>query len=234
MLYFFNRQNKKPGATLNPQIPKHIGVIPDGNRRWSDLHNLSKEDGYKAGYLAMKNFVMDCKEIGIQEITAYGCSNDNLKRTVDDKKHFIKCIYELASYLKNKNIDVRLIGNHNDPNFPGILKDFNSEQPNGNLKVNVLVDYSFEWDLQTAIKKLIASSNNDQKYSLNDLLETFFIPPVDLLLRWGNSYRLSGFLPYQTEYADLYFFNKLWPEYTRPDLNEALAWYSKQIHKHGL
>lgn len=214
-------------------LPRHIGIIPDGNRRWAKLGGLTLEKAYEAGYDAMRHLLKDCQEIGIKEITVYGCSSDNLKRSDKEKKYFIKNIHELAEFVINSNMELLIVGDMEDPNFPDSLREFTVKQKSGVLKVNILTDYNFEWDIKSAIKNVIAK-NYSEKNSILELLGSSLISTIDLVIRWGKEQRLSGFLPFQTIYSDLYFFDKLWPEYTSSDLKEALKWFDKQNQRYGL
>lgn len=196
------------------RIPKHIGVIPDGNRRWAKARGLKKEEGYVFGLKPGIHLLRAARELGVQELTFYGFTVDNCKRPKEQVKSFSKACVEAAKMMEQENVSIYVLGNTKSSSFPQELvsytkREAGQETPEGKMRVNLLVNYGWEWDM----KNNWISRN---------------IPRVDMVIRWGGMCRLSGFLPIQTVYSDFYIIKDLWPDYREGQLKEALEWYQKQ------
>ncbi|NLM04776.1 MAG: undecaprenyl diphosphate synthase family protein [Clostridiales bacterium] len=207
------------------RIPKHIGIIPDGNRRWAVKQGLSKEKGYENGLEPGIKLFKLCKEIGIKEITYYGFTMDNTKRAAIQTQAFINACVKAVNILSHEDASLLVLGNSNSPLFPEELKPYTNRQKfqNGSIKINFLVNYGWNWDLS----KLY---NNEQK-SKKSLMEGLYssdISRIDLIIRWGGRRRLSGFLPVQSVYSDFYVVDDYWPDFKPQHLYDALEWYNTQ------
>jgi len=194
------------------KVPKHIGVIPDGNRRWARAQGFRLKKGYDEGVQRGIKLVEDGFDLGVEEITAYGFTKENAKRTNVQTKAFIAAITELIDYYtENRNgISVSICGDPNSKIFPSKLKELVNIPHTRDKKINVLANYGYEWDLSTTP------------------IQSHRIPRVELLVRWGGRCRLSGFLPLQAAYADIYVVNALWPDASKMDLVSAFQWYAEQ------
>jgi len=196
------------------RIPRHIGVIPDGNRRWAEQHGLAKKEGYAhgvpPGFLLYEMMLAH----GIQEATFYGFTRDNNKRAVEQRQAFTAACVEAVELLAHRDADLLVIGNTASTAFPPELLPYANHRVHfgrGLIKLNFLVNYDWEWDLRQAITTgKIASAE---------------ISRIDLIIRWGGRRRLSGFLPVQSVYADLYILDPYWPDFSEKQFLEALAWY---------
>lgn len=201
--------------------PRHVGIIPDGNRRWAAAHGLSKEEGYQYGLAPGLAFLQQAKHDGIEEITYYGFTVDNCKRPKEQVRSFQRACVDAVDYLASEGADLLVIGNTASKCFPRELQDFATRTAvcGGGIKLNFLVNYGWEWDL--------AHVREDGKPHSAD------ISRIDLVIRWGGMRRLSGFLPIQSVYADFYVEEKLWPDYRDDDWKKALEWYEKQDVTYG-
>lgn len=208
------------------QIPKHIGIIPDGNRRWALNKNLPKEAGYSYGLDPGIQLYRLCKDIGIKELTFYGFTQDNTKRPTIQTIAFQKACCKAVKMLENEDAELLVVGNYNSQMFPKELLQYCNRKRigNGKIKVNFLVNYSWQWDLNAALKSLVA----EEKHDILNLISSKDISRVDLIIRWGGRRRLSGFLPIQSIYSDFYVIDDYWPDFKPEHLYEALNWYSKQ------
>jgi len=128
--------------------------------------------------------------------------------------------------LEKEDADLLVIGNYNSPMFPKELLPYLSRKTigEGKMKVNFLVNYGWQWDLNSALKAL----SNGEKRDILDLISSKDISRIDLIIRWGGRRRLSGFLPVQSIYSDFYVIDDYWPDFKPQHLYEALEWYSKQ------
>lgn len=199
------------------RIPKHIGVIPDGNRRWAVNHGMEKKDGYESGLNPGLALFRKCKSMGVKEITYYGFTVDNTKRQRDQRLAFTKACVDAVKLLSGEDAELLVLGNTESEMFPKELLPYTERRTfgKGGTRVNFLVNYSWEWDI----------GNKD---ALNKKLRSADVSRVDLLIRWGGRKRLSGFLPIQTVYSDFYFIDDYWPDFTPEDIDEAITWYDRQ------
>lgn len=200
------------------RIPKHIGVIPDGNRRWAVENGLEKKDGYDKGLDPGLDLYLLCKELGVKEISYYGFTVDNTKRPTEQRLSFTNACVDAVKLLAGQDAELLVLGNTESIMFPEELLPYTTRQTfgKGGIKVNFLVNYSWEWD--TGFKK----SNK------MGLLKSEDVSRVDLVIRWGGRKRLSGFLPLQSVYADFYFIDDFWPDFKKEHLDEAIGWYHNQ------
>ncbi|WP_003540317.1 undecaprenyl diphosphate synthase family protein [Desulfotomaculum nigrificans] len=205
------------------RLPKHIGIIPDGNRRWAQLHNLPKHAGYDYGIKPGFTLYETCLELGIPEVTFYGFTQDNTKRPAVQKQAFQKACVDAVNILANRDASLLVIGNSASPQFPKELLPFTSRQTFGRdlIKINFLVNYSWKWDLSYGL-------NNGPTQDLHESIASKDISRIDLIIRWGGRRRLSGFLPVQSIYADFYIVDELWPDFQLDQFYEALRWYETQ------
>ena len=209
------------------RLPQHIGVIPDGNRRWAVEKGLKKEEGYARGINPGLQFYHDCLQLGIQEITLYGFTQDNTKRPAVQRIAFQQACIDAVMELSNLDAALLVVGNTDSPMFPQQLIPFTKKRVvfgKGRMKVNFLVNYGWQWDLNNALINYITGRTG----SFAQSIASADISRIDLIIRWGGRRRLSGFLPVQTIYADFYVVDDYWPDYQSEHLYQALKWYETQ------
>lgn len=206
------------------RLPKHIGFIPDGNRRWAVSNGLEKQKGYSYGIKPGFELYKLCVELGIKEITFYGFTQDNTKRPAIQTKAFKKACVDAVMELCNRDANLLVIGNTNSPLFPKELLPFTKRVcfGKGLININFLVNYGWNWDISHS-NSITADTSN-----LVDRLASKDISRIDLILRWGGRRRLSGFLPVQSVYADFYIVDELWPDFNPNHFYNALQWYQSQ------
>jgi len=207
------------------RLPEHIGIIPDGNRRWAINNGLRREKGYKSGLKPGLELYKLCIKEGIKEITYYGFTMDNTKRPRKQKEAFTKACIDAVNMLTREDAELRVIGNTESPVFPEELIKYTERQifGNGGIKINFLVNYGWQWDLLS-----ISNNKGINRNNLYEYLYSHDVSRVDLIIRWGGRRRLSGFLPVQSIYADFYVVDDYWPEFKAKHFYEALKWYDKQ------
>lgn len=196
------------------RLPTHIGIIPDGNRRWAVKNGLLKKDGYEHGIQPGFELYEMMLEYGIKEATFYGFTKDNNKRAKDQRDAFTQACVDAVQLLSGKDANLLVIGNTESPAFPSELKKYANRRVHfgrGLININFLVNYDWEWDLNNLIE--------------NKTLRSAEIPRVDLIIRWGGCRRLSGFLPAQSVYADFYIIDDYWPDFKKAHFLDALRWY---------
>lgn len=200
------------------RIPEHIGIIPDGNRRWAAEKGRKKEEGYREGIVPGMELYRLCRDLGVKELSFYGFTADNTKRPAVQKYAFIEACIQAVEALSLEDAELLVVGNTDSNIFPKELLPYTIRKTfgKGGIRVNFLVNYSWEWDLGL------------KKGNVGPKLGTSQISRVDLLIRWGGRRRLSGFLPIQSVYADIYVVEDYWPDFKRAHVEEALAWYQSQ------
>lgn len=207
------------------RIPNHIGIIPDGNRRWATKKGLSKEKGYKSGLDPGLQLFKLCEEMGIKEITYYGFTMDNTKRPKVQRLAFTKACVDAVKMLTKEDASLLVVGNTESDVFPKSLIPFTLKRQDfgkGGIKVNFLVNYGWKWDLKSY------SHSNEKSSNITDIIKSRNISRVDLVIRWGGRRRLSGFPPLQTVYSDFYIVDDYWPDFKPEHFYNALKWYDKQ------
>ena len=207
------------------KLPNHIGIIPDGNRRWAVKHKLSKEKGYIFGLSpGMKLFKL-CEKLGIKELTYYGFTTDNTKRPQIQRKAFTEACIKAVKMLSKENVSLLVLGNTHSNMFPKALLPYTTRKDlgSGGMRLNFLVNYGWEWDLRKS--GYLQTTNRN---SIVSRLNSRDVSRVDLIIRWGGRRRLSGFLPVQSVYSDFYTIDDYWPDFKTEHLMNALEWYSNQ------
>lgn len=207
------------------KIPKHIGIIPDGNRRWAESNGLTKEMGYAKGLEPGLALFELCTDYGIEEITYYGFTMDNTKRPSVQTRAFTEACINAVKMLSSKNASLLVLGNTSSPMFPKELLPFTTRKSFGSkgIKVNFLVNYGWQWDLENS-----RDDNSASRTNYHNSLKSRDISRIDLIIRWGGRRRLSGFLPVQSVYADFYVIDDYWPEFKKEHFYDAMEWYKQQ------
>ena len=208
------------------RIPQHIGIIPDGNRRWAQNKGFEKQEGYKFGIQPGFELYNLCLELGIEEMTFYGFTVDNTKRPSLQTKAFQKACVDAVECLANRDADLLIVGNTQSPSFPKELLPYTKRTKFGKglMKVNFLVNYDWNWDLNYSVK----NSDFNPNENLIKGIASSDISRIDLIIRWGGRRRLSGFLPIQSIYADFYVIEEMWPDFNIEQVYKALEWYQDQ------
>lgn len=197
---------------MKNSLPDHVGFIPDGNRRWATKHGLPKEGGYAYGIEPGLLLYEQCKKRGIKEVSIYCFTQDNTKRPSVQKKAFSQACVDFTLELERRGAALLVVGDETSAQFPGALKKFRQRQGIG-MKVNLLANYGWEWDLE-GLK--------------NGGLHSSEVSRLDLIVRWGGGRRLSGFLPVQSVYADFCVRDEYWPDFAPQHFEDALAWFKDQ------
>lgn len=225
-------------------LPKHIAIIMDGNRRWAAARNLSPGDGHKAGAQNLEKIIDHCKEIGVTHLTVYALSTENWrKRSVSEVKGIfnllLKIVKEKSEEYKKSGIKFFVLGNFQA--FPlkvrkAIKKIVDMILDQERLKFNIALNYGGRDEIVTAIKNIIKDGVKPSQVNeklVSQYLYTHDQPDPDLVIRPGGEFRLSNFLLWQTSYAELYFTDILWPDFTPDKLDEAIYWYQQRDRRMG-
>ena len=215
--------------------PNHIAVIMDGNGTWSKRKGLSKKIGHQRGVKSAKNFTSYSLDAGIKNLTLFALSNENLLRSKFELSNLFDIFFysfaEEKEFLKDNKIRIKFIGNLDK--LPKKLKDnalLLEYETKKNKKLNLFValNYGGKQDIIQAVKK-----SKNKTSSFENHLFSKDLPEVDLLIRTGGYRRLSNFLLWQTSYAELYFTDVLWPDFSKKNFEKSLDWYRSVNRKFG-
>lgn len=215
------------GVERFKRIPRHIGFIPDGNRRWAEARGWPRSQGYACGIQPGIALLAFCRTLGIEEVSIYGFTQENVRRPRDQVQAFREACVEFCQQAVEAGAAFLALGDSRSALFPDELRPYTGRRGSGDIKVNLLVNYNWEWDLGVAL----ASARNGHAKSpraAGAQLGSADVSRIELVVRWGGRQRLSGFLPCQSAYADLYSIDTLWPDAQPEELLLALRWYQEQ------
>ncbi len=206
------------------RVPNHIGIIPDGNRRWAVDQGMTKERGYDSGIDPGLQAFKICQAEGVKEVTYYGFTTDNTKRPANQTQAFVKACVDAVKILSREDAELLVVGNSESEMFPEELRPFTTRQKfgKGGIRINFLVNYGWEWDIQSI------TNNSRSRKQINEQIKSSDISRIDLIIRWGGRRRLSGFLPIQSVYSDFYVVDEYWPSFKKEHFYDALDWYNRQ------
>lgn len=223
------------------RLPSHVGIIPDGNRRWAEARGQPEREGYAAGIEPGFDLLDACQQLEIEEVSIYGFTKENVRRPSGQVEAFRVACTKVGLRLAEEGVALRVVGDTSSTVFPDPLKPFANRRIPGDLRVNLLVNYGWQWDLKQAIDTHTTSDGcqegrahyDDSSSEASDSaplssLASSEVSRVDLVIRWGGHRRLSGFLPAQCAYADIYVVDRLWPDMQVRDFFDALDWYQRQ------
>ncbi len=228
-------------------MPKHIAIIMDGNRRWAKKKNLPIKLGHKQGAETLKKIVRYANKIGINYITVYAFSTENWKRSKEEVDALMnlleKYLDDFAKEADTENIVIKVLGNIDvlsDSLKTSINKTIKRTENNTGTIFSIALNYGGRDEIVNATKQ-IALDIKDGKINVEDINEEIFskylytknIPDPDLLIRTSGELRLSGFLPWQSVYSEFLFLDKLWPDFSIQDLDYAIEVYNKRNRKFG-
>jgi len=230
---------------LNPSnIPKHVAIIMDGNRRWAALHGKTVNEGHEAGAKNLERIVKHAKELGIKYLTVYTLSTENWrKRSKEEVKGIfdllVKIVKEKKEEYKKQGIKMFVLGNFQA--FPRKVAKVIGEMlkivlKNERMKVNLALNYGGRDEIVRAVKEIIKEGIPPEKVNeelISQHLYTNGQPDPDLIIRTGGEIRLSNFLLWQMSYSELYFTDTLWPDFGPKEFNKAIGEYQRRQRRFG-
>jgi undecaprenyl diphosphate synthase len=222
------------------RIPHHVAIVMDGNGRWATRRYLPRVAGHKKGMDALRACVRHCGERGVRVLTVFAFSSENWNRPPEE----ISSLMELLAMalgrevpqLKAEGVRLHFIGDRaplSDKVRAGLKQAEVETAANSRLVFNVCFNYGGRWDVAQAAARLAAEGSTVTEHSLTRALALAHVPDPDLVIRTGGERRLSNFLLWQAAYSELYFTDKLWPEFDNAALDEALADYAARERRFG-
>ena len=224
----------------NISLPNHIAIILDGNGRWAKKRGLPRNLGHKKGVETLVKIVRYCSEIGIKNLTVYAFSTENWNRPKEEVDYLMKLIEDnitnLDQRLNKRNIKLKVIGEKNrlSENILNIINEVQEKtKDNNGMIFNIAFNYGSKDELISAFKNMVKDNVTFTKENVDKYLYTSESKDVDLLIRTSGEKRISNFLLWQISYAELYFTNVYWPDFSKKELNKAIESYQNRDRRFG-
>jgi undecaprenyl diphosphate synthase len=229
------------------KIPQHIAVIMDGNGRWAEQHGNDRIDGHRQGVEAVRSTVEGAGEAGVSYLTLYAFSTENWNRPKAEvdalMSLLVSAIVSETEHLNAKNVRLLAIGNLESLPTEALVKLNEAmalTSSNNGLKLILALSYSGRWEITDAVKRIVddISKGKLDKSRIDEhlfgvYLSTSGIPDPELLIRTSGEYRVSNFLLWQIAYTEFYFTEKLWPDFRKEDLFEAIGDFQRRERRFG-
>ena len=239
-------KNKTKDIDLN-NLPRHIGIIMDGNGRWAKKRGLPRSAGHKAGAESLKKIITEANNLGVKYITVYAFSTENWKRPQAEVDYLMGLLMDYLvnaeKTLAGENVVIRAIGSRkelSDEMCRQIVKTEEFTKNNTGIVMNIALNYGGREEIVNAVKAISEDVKAD-KIKAEDITEdtiqknlyTSEQPDVDLLIRTSGEMRLSNFMLWQVSYAEMWFTDKLWPDFKPADLREAIHDFQNRGRRFG-
>lgn len=232
-------KNKKQ---VEQRLPEHIAIIMDGNGRWAKKRSLPRSAGHVAGAKTFKNIARYCNKIGLKYLTVYAFSTENWKRPAEEVNGIMNLLRDYlkdAENFKDENIKVKFIGNLDplDDDIKELIrKDEDGSKDATGLSLNIAVNYGGRDEITRAVKDIINSgiaAEDITEQTVSEHLYTAGMPDPDFIIRPSGEYRLSNYLIWQSAYAEYWFGDVLWPDFTPKHLDRAIEDFNKRNRRFG-
>ena len=248
MFSFFKKRKSALADELDiNNLPRHIGIIMDGNGRWAKKRGLPRSAGHRVGAKVLEQITRDAGHLGIRYLTVYAFSTENWKRPSDEVEALMKLLSEYLDDYKrligDEDIRVKIIGTYDGLSDDIIAKIKNIEEQTKNnsaITLNIALNYGGRDELTRAFRKMAEkikegslSPDEITEDIISENLYTNYMPDPDFIIRPSGEYRLSNFLLWQSAYSEFWYSNILWPDFTRDDLIKAIIDYQKRNRRYG-
>ena len=220
--------------------PHHIAIVMDGNGRWAKRRFLPRLAGHKQGVDVLRRCVQACAQRGVGVLTVFAFSSENWNRPQDEVSGLMELLAKALSrevpQLLRDGVQLHFVGERaglSEKVREGLAQGEAATAHNTRLVLNVCFNYGGRWDMAQAAAKLAARGEPITETSLNGAMALAHVPDPDLLIRTGGEMRLSNFLLWQAAYSELYFSDKLWPDFDDAALDEAIAAFHARERRFG-
>jgi undecaprenyl diphosphate synthase len=221
-------------------VPHHIAIVMDGNGRWATRRFLPRVAGHKKGLDALRACVSHCGERGVKVLTVFAFSSENWNRPPEEVSGLMELLTLALSRevpkLHSEGVRIQFVGDRSqlsDKVRAGLAASEASTAANTRLLFNICFNYGGRWDIAQAAARLAAAGEAITEQSLDRAMAMSHVPDPDLLIRTGAEKRISNFLLWQAAYSELYFSDKLWPEFDAAALDAAIADYAQRERRFG-
>ena len=222
------------------RIPRHIAIIMDGNGRWAKKRLMPRSYGHQNGFNRMIGLLEHAFEMGVEYVTVYALSTENLKRPQEELEGLYNIVRKhFTEYMKKfgeKGVRVRAIGDITllPQDVQDLIQKAEADTAHHTGKgLNIALCYGARAEIVRAVNQAVKEGKEVTEESFSRLLYTAEVPEPDLLIRTGKELRLSNFLLYQSAYTEFYFSDKMFPEFSNKDLERAIADFSTRTRRFG-
>ncbi len=243
---FWNSKSEEAKKT-DIILPEHIGIIMDGNGRWAKKRNLPRSVGHREGAKTFRTITRYCSDIGIKYLTVYAFSTENWKRPEDEvgalMKLFKSYLNEALEDFKDDSIVVKFMGDKShfsDELQRLMIENEESSKDRDGMVLNIAMNYGSRDEIVRAVKNISNDVKNGKlnTESIDEALFSSYLytagqPDPDLIIRPSGEYRISNFMLWQSAYTEFVIMNKLWPDFEKSDLDEAINIYSQRNRRFG-
>jgi len=227
----------------SPAIPRHVGYIVDGNRRWAKKHGLPSYEGHLAGYNALKDVAVATLEAGAEFMSAYIFSTENWTRSADEVKRLmgltLKILTSDIPIFNTYNVRLRIIGSREGVD-PKIVKAMvNAEEATAGNTGGTLAlcfNYGGHQEITDAVKKIVASGVKEDEVTAQLIADNLYlpdVPPIDVIVRTSGEMRISNFMLWRAAYSEFIFLDQMWPDMTKDDVTAIMKEYSRRGRRFG-
>jgi undecaprenyl diphosphate synthase len=227
----------------NLVIPKHIGFIVDGNRRWAKKHGLPAYEGHLAGYNAISEVALATFNGGVDYVSAYIFSTENWKRSKTEVNKLMSLVLRLLTsdlpIFDKNNIKLKVLGSRENVDVRILKAIDNAEARTANNTAGTLAicfNYGGQIEIVDAVKKVIQSGISADKVTVDLISQNLYapeVPPLDLLVRTSGEQRISNFMLWRSAYSEIMFIDKFWPDMKKSDVTEIIKQFSKRVRRFG-
>ena len=241
----FAKSKKEAGEVDFNNLPRHIAIIMDGNGRWAKKRGLPRNAGHAQGAENFRTIATYCKDIGIEYLTVYAFSTENWKRPEGEVSAIMglleKYLYEAIDRMERDRVKMKFFGDPAPlpPKLKALIERTSDISTHyDGCQVNVCLNYGGRDEILRAAKScaeeyIKGKETAFSEEAFSNSLWSAGIPDPDLLIRPGGEKRLSNFLLWQTAYAELYFTDTLWPDFSKDEMNRAIAWFQQRDRRYG-
>ena len=228
---------------VRPELPRHVAIVMDGNRRWARLHGLSEAEGHSAGVDAIRPIVEHAADLGIEALSIYAFSRENWARGEEEVETLFAlleaAIRRETPDLVRQGVRVRILGRLDElpeRTRASIADALSATEHGSRMTLNVAFNYSGRSEIVDAVRRCVSEGMLPEaidEAAIRARLYTADVPDLDLLIRTGGEQRISNFLIWQAAYAELYFCDTLWPDFDPAAFDAAVAEFSRRTRRFG-
>ncbi len=225
---------------MGSHIPAHVAVVMDGNGRWAKARFLPRVEGHRRGMAALKRLTEAARKAGIRHLTVFAFSSENWKRPADEvnalMRFFVDGLTREAEPLREAGIRLHVVGDTKvfSPELQAAIRTAEQMTEGAQaMTLNICANYGGRWDVVDAVNRLVRDGKPVTVETVTDAVSMQWAGPVDLMIRTGGEQRISNFLLWQLAYAELWFTEVLWPDFSEADFNEALTWFAGRERRFG-
>lgn len=224
-------------------IPKHIGYIVDGNRRWAKTHGIPSYEGHLAGYNALKEVALATLEAGVEYASVYVFSTENWKRSVEEVSKLMGLVLKLVSsdlpIFQEHGVKLRVIGSREGVDGKIVEAIEKAEAETAGNKNGVLAlcfNYGGQLEIVDAVKNIVQTGVSAEDITTELISQNLYaaeVPPLDMIVRTSGEKRISNFMLWRSAYSELHFIDKMWPDMTKKDVSSIIKEYTRRQRRFG-